>query len=84
MNLEVMAIYMLKQHGLLNSGYMRCRPIQKWSKEDGVLKENYRTPYHLTRNELKKKLCDDGPDGCGPHCENWNVCMYGHAWVEGA
>lgn len=41
-----------------------------------------RTPFDLTTNELLKKLCQKGPDGCNENCANWDICLYGHAWKE--
>ena len=74
----------MKKQTLRKSGYMSCVPVADLPAETGSQWHKLTTPFCLTTRELKKKLCEDGPEGCGEQCENWDVCMYGHAWVERA
>lgn len=71
-----------KRNLIKNRGYIPCQPMKNWPNTDKPYKT--RTPHDLTVNELLKKLCSKGPEGCNETCENWGVCEYGKAITERA
>lgn len=73
----------MKNQNIRRAGYMSCIPSAGLPKPNGSKGYIPKTPFRMTRTELRKRLCEDGPDGCTEQCVNWDVCMYGHAWVEG-
>lgn len=72
-----------RSNNLHRDGYMRVTTMANMGKpvERPTTK---RTPFDLATNELQKKLCQKGPDGCNETCGNWDKCVYGHAWRERA
>lgn len=70
-----------RSNSLHRDGYMKVTTMANMGKATEIL-ENKRTPFNLTTNELLKKLCKKGPDGCNETCENWDKCLYGQAWKE--
>lgn len=72
-----------KRNTIKSHGYIPCTPMRDMAKGTGENKRYKRqTPFELTTNELLKKLCVKGPEGCGKQCDNWDVCLYGKAIVE--
>ena len=72
---------MARKNTLKNHGYIPCTAMKDLAKPSDSRPFPSRTPYQLRINELVKKLCVKGPDGCGK-CENLSVCEYGKAWME--
>lgn len=70
-----------RNSNLHRNGYMKVTTMANMGKVTEI-PENKRTPFNLTTNELLKKLCNKGPDGCNETCENWDKCLYGQAWKE--
>jgi 23S rRNA A2030 N6-methylase RlmJ len=70
--------------GIRKDGYLSVITMPNMGRSMKNYTTSKRTPYNLTRNELRKKLCELGPTHCNEQCENWSVCSYGKAWVKGA
>ena len=69
-------------NSLHKNGYLRVTTLANLGKPTDERPSSKRTPFDLTTNELLKKLCQKGPDGCNADCDNWDKCMYGQAWKE--
>lgn len=52
-----------RSNSLHRDGYMKVTTMANMGKSTEI-PENKRTPFNLTTNELLKKLCRKGPDGC--------------------
>ena len=73
----------MRNQNIKRFGYMSCTTSANFYKSGEVNEYFPKDPFCLTRKELKKKLCSDGPGGCTAACQNWSVCMYGQAWANG-
>ena len=70
-----------RSNSLHRDGYMKVTTMANLGKSS-ERPTTKRTPFDLAPNELLKKLCQKGPDGCNETCDNWDKCVYGHAWKE--
>ena len=72
---------MARRNTIHQAGFLKVTTMPNMSKPT-EMPASKRTPFDLTTNELLKKLCTKGPDGCNADCDNLDKCMYGQAWKE--
>lgn len=48
------------------------------AKPDGKIRTTWQTPWNIVPQQVKYRLCDEGPEGCG-EC---GLCAFGRWYVE--